>query len=311
MSFEGELAPSFTLRCLEPGRTLPDGWGLGYYPKGEPTAAILKEPAPPQASIRSQLALAWEQVESNLFVLHIRHATWGALSDANTQPFARTWGRRDWVMAHAGSLDHKPTDIPGIFEPVGSTDTESIFCGLLNRFVEHGWRNLAEVDLAVLLGWIGELNEGGGMSMCLTDGRDLLVHADRRGIPLWLGQLEPPYDKIAFGDSDLAIDLTRRGAKSRKGVVVSTEPQQPRDGDAEKALTWRQLEPGRFLVVRQGAVVGEYSTGGALATPKQTRLPAKAEKRTYDITHRTVYRYAQPIEHSQHVLRLTPVQDRL
>src|SRR5439155_20258420 len=52
MSFEGELAPSFTLRCLEPGRTLPDGWGLGYYPKGEPSAAILKEPAPPQTSIR-------------------------------------------------------------------------------------------------------------------------------------------------------------------------------------------------------------------------------------------------------------------
>ena len=55
MSFEGELAPSFTLHCLESGRTLPDGWGLGYYPAGEPTAAILKEPAPPQGSMRSQL----------------------------------------------------------------------------------------------------------------------------------------------------------------------------------------------------------------------------------------------------------------
>src|SRR5207245_3496840 len=63
MSFEGELAPSFTLHCLEAGRTLPDGWGLGYYPQGEPSAAILKEPAPPQTSIRSQLALAWDQVE--------------------------------------------------------------------------------------------------------------------------------------------------------------------------------------------------------------------------------------------------------
>ena len=29
MSFEGELAPSFDLRCLQPGRTLPDGWGIG------------------------------------------------------------------------------------------------------------------------------------------------------------------------------------------------------------------------------------------------------------------------------------------
>jgi hypothetical protein len=50
MSFEGELAPSFDLTCLEPGRALPDGWGLGYYPGGEPSATVLKEPAPPQGS---------------------------------------------------------------------------------------------------------------------------------------------------------------------------------------------------------------------------------------------------------------------
>ena len=32
MSFEGELAPSFDLRCLHPGSTPPDGWGIGWYP---------------------------------------------------------------------------------------------------------------------------------------------------------------------------------------------------------------------------------------------------------------------------------------
>jgi transglutaminase-like putative cysteine protease/predicted glutamine amidotransferase len=311
MSFEGELAPSFTLHCLDVGRTLPDGWGLGYYPAGEPSAAILKEPAPPQGSIRSQLALAWEQVASSLFVLHIRHATWGALSDANTQPFARAWGRRDWLMAHAGSLDKKLPELAGPFEPIGSTDTEQLFCQLLNKCVERNWRRLGEVDMAVMVSWIAELNEIGGMTMCLTDGKDLLVHADRRGDPLWIGELKPPYDKIAFGDDDLAIDLTRRGAKSRKGVVVSTEPQQPRDGDAEKALVWRQLEAGQLLVVREGAVIATHSTGKPIATPRKLRLPAKAEKKTFDITHKTVYRYAQPIERSQHVLRLTPVHDRL
>src|SRR4051812_15648015 len=173
MSFEGELAPSFTLKCLEVGHVLPDGWGLGYYPAGEPSAAILKEPAPPQASMRSQLALSWEQVESSVFVLHIRHATWGALSDANTQPFSRTWGRRDWMMAHAGSLDRKTADVPGPFEPVGSTDTEQIFCGILNRFCELKWRSLADVDLEQLRGWLGELNAIGELTLCLTDGRDL------------------------------------------------------------------------------------------------------------------------------------------
>jgi transglutaminase-like putative cysteine protease/predicted glutamine amidotransferase len=310
MSFEGELAPSFTLRCLEPGRTLPDGWGLGYYPKGEPTAAILKEPAPPQTSMRSQLALAWEQVASNLFVLHIRHATWGALSDANTQPFARTWGRRDWVMAHAGSLERKPAEVPGPFEAVGSTDTEVIFCGLINRCVERGWRNLAQVDLEVMHGWLDEINEGGQLTMCLTDGRDLLVHADRRGVPLWLGTLAPPYEKIAFGDDDLDVDLTRRGAKSRKGAIVCTQQLVPRAGDADRAVHWRQLAPGQVIVIREGAVIAERAaTGGALVAQQPRLRPVCAESRTFDVVHRTVYRYAKPVERSTHHLRLTPVHD--
>ena len=311
MSFEGELAPSFTLTCLDPGRTLPDGWGLGYYPAGEPSAAILKEPAPPQTSIRSQLALAWEQVASSMFVLHIRAATWGAATDANTQPFSRTWGRRDWLMAHAGSLDAKPDGVAGPFEPVGSTDTEGIFCDLLNRFAERSWRNLAEVDLAAIQSWLGELNQHGELTLCLTDGRDLLLHADRRGAPFHLGILSPPYERIAFGDNDLRVDLTQRGAKSRKGVIASTEPLAAGEGDATRAIAWRQLAPGTLLVIREGAVVSERTDGGTIETPRDRRRPARAERQTLEVVHRTVYKYQRPVERSKHVLRLAPVHDRL
>jgi transglutaminase-like putative cysteine protease/predicted glutamine amidotransferase len=311
MSFEGELAPSFTLRCLEAGHTLPDGWGLGYYPAGEPTAAILKEPAPPQASIRSQLALAWEQVASSLFVLHIRAATWGALSDANTQPFARSWGRRDWMFAHAGSLDRKPTEVAGPFEPVGSTDTEAIFCALLNHFVDAGWRSLADVQLDTLIGWLGTFNEVGELTLCLSDGRDLLVHADRRGSPLHLGLLSPPYEKIAFGDDDLEVDLTRRGAKSRKGAIACTEPLAGNGDDAARAIQWRQLAPGSLLIIREGAVIAEHVTGEPLTSPRERRRPGRAEPKTFEVVHRTAYRYAQPVERSSHIFRLAPVHDRL
>jgi transglutaminase-like putative cysteine protease/predicted glutamine amidotransferase len=315
MSFEGELAPSFSLHCLDAGRTLPDGWGLGYYPAGEPSVVVLKEPAPPQASIRSQLALAWEQVASSLFILHIRHATWGALSDANTQPFARAWGRRDWMMAHAGSLDSKPEDVAGPFEPVGSTDTEQIFCGLLNRCVARGWRSLMEVDLDVLAGWLDELNAAGELTLCLSDGRDLVVHADRRGVPLWLGQLAPPYERIALGDADLDLDLTKRGAKSRKGVIVCSERLEAKDGDAATAVTWRQLAPGQLARIREGAVIDERGAP-AKAAPLARALrtvprPARTEARRFDIVHRTTYRYDKPIERSTHMLRVTPVHDRL
>src|SRR5687768_13587910 len=79
MSFEGELAPSFDLRCLHAERKPPDGWGIGYYPGGEPAASVLKEPAPTVGSIRGELVRAWEHLESSIFVLHIRNATWGSI----------------------------------------------------------------------------------------------------------------------------------------------------------------------------------------------------------------------------------------
>ena len=104
-------------------------------------------------------------------------------SDANTQPFSRGWGGRDWLFAHSGSLQRlelapasvrlRPSESairkaspfdsspqlpheedaeerrkkprPRTFEPIGSTDTELIFCDLLERFARHGWRSLGEV----------------------------------------------------------------------------------------------------------------------------------------------------------------------
>ena len=341
MSFEGELAPSFDLLCLQPGRTLPDGWGLGYYPGGEPSAVVLKEPAPPQGSIRSQLARAWEHLESSLFVLHIRSARWGANTDANTQPFVRSWGRRDWMFGHSGSLTRRPAETnAGVFEPVGSTDTEQLFCILMSRFAERGWKSLADADLAEVRGWLEVFDDDGSLTMSLTDGRDLVVYADRdQDSVLWVGQLAPPYDRCVIGDADLVMDLGARGTKSRKGVIVSSTPLElveappvlADDGEllpppAAPTITWTQLTPGHLIVIRQGAVVidlgpaagasGDAGAARSLVSPsQQTRVAMSrgepAPIRTYDVRHRTVYRYTKPIERSSHVLRLSPRYDRM
>src|SRR5689334_8967818 len=159
MSFEGELAPCFDLTCLRPGRKLPDGWGIGYYPGGEPSASVLKEPAPPEGSIRSELVKAWEHLASSIFVLHIRTATWGSISDANTQPFCRTLGGRDWLIGHSGSLTHRidPLSSP-VFLPVGSTDTELYFCRLMSWIASSGWQSIGDIDPAALRQWFDDFN---------------------------------------------------------------------------------------------------------------------------------------------------------
>ena len=348
MSFEGELAPSIDLRCLEAGHKLPDGWGIGYYPGGEPSASVLKEPAPAEGSYRSEILRAWEHLASSLFVLHIRAATWGNISDANTQPFSRSFAGRDWLFAHSGSMRQRGEALegaiasasvadgaepvcvdpacpalapspPAAFEPVGSTDTELIFCRLLAWLAAEGCRSLADVRHEALQRWFFELNAHGSMTCVLTDGRDLCVYSDRNGdsrVHLW--NVLPPYDRLAFGDQDVELDLTRRGTKSRKGVVLSSHPL---ESSSDARASWTLRQPGSLLIVRQGAVLGEVqptveaASGTAkrrsVPPPSGAARPLRAEVRRLEVRHRTVYRYNKAVDKSTHLLRLVPIHDRL
>jgi transglutaminase-like putative cysteine protease/predicted glutamine amidotransferase len=321
MSFEGTLAPSFDLRCLHPGRKPPDGWGIGYYPGGEPSASVLKEPAPANGSIRSELVKAWDHLASSVFVVHIRTATWGQNSDANTQPFSYPYGGRQWLFGHSGSLRERLV-VNGRFEPVGSTDTELVFCDLLDRIAESGWRSIGEIDLARLRRELIDLNAHGSLSIVMSDGVDLLVYADSRDDgPLYLAQLLPPHGpSLAFGDEDLEIDLTRRGEISRKGVIVSSNPLLRHDAaveEAKRALEWTRIPAGHLLVVRHGAIVAEVAAGPSERVGSQRKVrpvqaaPKHVEPKILSVTHRTTYRYAQTVERSTHLLRLVPFHDRL
>lgn len=320
MSFEGDVAPSFDLRCLRPGARHPDGWGIGYYPGGEPSASVLKEPAPPQGSIRSELIKAWEHLASPVFVLHIRTAKWGANNDANTQPFARSWGGRDWLLGHSGSLRYRPETAKNApFEPVGTTDTELIFCELLNRLASRGWKSLGDAPPDVLREWFVELNGHGALTTLLTDGRDVCVYADKEGVgDVYTCAILPPHGRVVFGDDDLQVDLTRRGIKTRKGMLISSCPL---TSEGDPMAQWTQLLPGHLLLIREGAVRAHVKPRGVSEPPSPSRpvasrsmpvaLPRKAEVKRLRIKHRTAYHYDKAVERSTHLLRLTPFHDRL
>jgi transglutaminase-like putative cysteine protease/predicted glutamine amidotransferase len=253
-------------------------------------------------------------------VVHIRTATWGAPTDANTQPFARSWGRRDWLFAHSGSLRERPLTRPHQpFEPIGSTDTEAVLCELLGRVAERGWSSIGEADPDALHAWFTSLNELGTLTSVLTDGRDLLVYADRdpeaRGV--WLLEVHPPYSQYQLSDQDLVVDLTSRGPKSRKGVIVSSEPLQVA---SESVGEWRRLPPGTMLLVRQGLVRDErrppqpapqLPLAPGFTRPRSSIRPGRAPVQRFDILHRTTYRYEKPVERSMHLFRLQPIHDQL
>lgn len=315
MSFEGELAPSFDLRCLAPGRRPPDGWGIGYYPGGEPCASVLKEPVPQQGSIRSDLVRAWDHLASQMFVVHIRRATWGSISDANTQPFSRPYAGREWLMGHSGSLNRKLDLGPRPrFAPVGSTDTERVFCKLLAELDAGGLDALADVPLVTLRLWFEELNDLGALTMVVSDGRDLLAYVDRTGDgDMYLWELTPPYDRATFVDADLAINLTERGISAKRGVIVSSDEMAL---DTDGSVKRRKLAPGDLLVIRGGGI--RIDSQGELGQPRgvdpvasrRMRIPRRVEPKQLLVQHRTAYNYQRDVERSTHVLRLTPTNDR-
>ncbi len=315
MSFEGALCPAFDLRCLHPGATRPDGWGLGYYPPGEQSVTVHKEAAPIHGSPQSELVRRADHKESSTFVLHLRTALWGALTEANTQPFARAWGGREWLFAHSGSLERRPILLAEpLFEPVGATDSEFVFCDLLNRMAARRWRSLGEADPQ--------------RARRLAPGPEHAGHArrgaDRRARPPRLGrpgaerpdQLAPPppYGPIALGDAQVGVEFGRDGARNRKGVIISSAPLEV--SGAGPAAEWTPVPAGSLWLVRQGELRTEARSSAAPmagAMPRRIRKldrPPQGETRQLDVVHRTVYRYAEPVERSTHVFRLTPMHDR-
>src|SRR5262249_33445925 len=151
----------------------------------------------------------------------------------------------------------------------------------------------------------GALNELGGMTCALSDGRDLAIHVDRRGAqPVFLWELVPPYENVVFGDDDLQVDLTRRGVRPRRGVIVTTGALVSESGPKAQ---WRELAPGSLVVLRQGHIVSEHAVGPAAQTPPRETLservhqslpvrPRTAPPRRLEVRHRTIYRYATPVE---------------
>jgi len=110
-----------------------DGWGLAWYVDGD--VRLLKEPHPASDSACVRF-MREAPVRTELVISHIRRATVGAVSMKNCQPFMRELGGRMHVFAHNGhlELDALRERLPlGGYAPVGDTDSERAFCGLLEQ----------------------------------------------------------------------------------------------------------------------------------------------------------------------------------
>ncbi|MEW8015005.1 MAG: class II glutamine amidotransferase, partial [Candidatus Sedimenticola endophacoides] len=149
-----------------------DGWGVAFYEGAD--VFLLREP---RAAAQSDLVRYIERhaPPSQLVVSHIRRATRGEPALRNTQPFVR----------ELGGIERRRDFLPGRFRPVSDTDSELVFCSLLDRLDDlwtaaGGCLPPLPERLEVVAAFAGELRAFGHANFLYADGDALFAHAHRR-----------------------------------------------------------------------------------------------------------------------------------
>jgi predicted glutamine amidotransferase len=221
-----------------------DGSGVGYFGlAGEPV--LDKQPEP--AFSDQEFTHAAKQAESSAFVAHVRLASTGGRSVANTHPFAMA-GR---IMAHNGGLG----DLPRLEERLGDyarlvlgdTDSERYFALITQQIDVHGGD--VGAGIAAAAGWIAEHLPVSSLNAVVAAPGELwaLRYPDAHALHVLERQAGS-----AAGRGSPAEGLHVRSATSSyhvpalaeaASVVVASE-------ELDGETGWRMLAPGELVHVR-------------------------------------------------------------
>jgi len=195
-----------------------DGWGVAFYEgKG---LRCFHDPKPCNDSAIAKLVESYP-IKSENVICHIRQANVGAVSLANTHPFTRElWGQY-WAFAHNGQLaDFTPT--AGPFRSVGDTDSEAIFCHLLNTLVAHYDQPPNTPDLIETLSQACQpLLEKGVCNIMLSNGDWLYTLCTSK--LHWITR-RAPFGAAHLSDVEVSIDFTEHTSAKDVVTVIATEP---------------------------------------------------------------------------------------
>lgn len=208
----------------------PNGWGLAVMNDSE--VNIEKEPVSALKSDYLHYRLQESLVVKSAFA-HIRYATVGHVEYSNCHPFSEkdAWGHT-WTLVHNGTIFDYPDLDRYFYVQRGSTDSERILLGMIDR-INHLGETLdrepkPEERFAALDQWIAGLAEGNKLNLMFSDGTYCYVHCN--------------------------FPHTLHCLRRREGLYFSTLP-----------LTgepWEEVPFTRLLVYREGKKVYEGQSHG-------------------------------------------------
>jgi len=233
-----------------------EGWGIAWWVDGH--AEIRKEPIPAHESALAA-RLADEHPASEMFIVHVRAATVGDLTEANAHPWSAEALGRQWVFAHNGTVRELDRLDLGRFCQEGETDSERAFHHVLTRMERLGAGASDDRRLAAEILAAGrELSERDSrVNFLLSDGTTLYAYHDGHKTLHVLEKHAADLGEIAMDDDDYRLALRLGDAAHERAVVVASVPLTDEAG-------WENLDAGGFLVVRGGQLIRSVPPGGAL-----------------------------------------------
>lgn len=219
-----------------------DGWGVAFY-EGKGVRAFHESGA--SASSRIAEVVQTHPIKSEVAVCHIRQANVGSVCLANTHPFIRElWGQY-WTFAHNGQINgFRPQ--PGVYEPVGDTDSEALFCDLLNHLCNECQRTDPAATLAkVLVELAAAYARRGVFNLLLSNGDWLLTFCTTKMASI---TRRAPFGPARLKDADVIVDFE---AETTPNDIVSVIVTEPLTTDER----WDIYQPGEWRLWRKGEVV--------------------------------------------------------
>ncbi len=241
------------------GRRNPDGTGIGVF---EPDGAARGDKQPIDAWDDTDFARDARTMHGTTFVAHVRYASTGAHTVANTHPFELD-GR---VFAHNGvvggleALDARLDELGASALVQGETDSERVFA-LITAEVRRNCGDVVD-GVKAAIGWIADNGPVLSLNFVMVTATDLWALRYPETHPLWY--LERA-DRVPGGDGwdGASARIRTRVAPSdddHRTVVVATERMDDEPG-------WSALEPGELMHVDRDLTVSRTVAFGPLRHP--------------------------------------------
>jgi glutamine amidotransferase len=239
-----------------PPTSIRDGWGVAYYEGAD--VRLIKDAGSADDSDWLRF-VGQHDLRSDVVMAHIRKARVGTPAYRNTQPFVRELAGRTHSFAHNGFL-------PGILEvatlqslrfaPVGETDSEQAFCGLLGRlatiWAKPGTIPPLESRLDVIAAFAAEVRGLGPANFLYSDGDALFAHGDRRKNPATGIVTAPGLVFLQHQCSPARAEITANGLTvTGADQIISLVASVPLTAEP-----WHAFAEGEVIAFRAGRIGG-------------------------------------------------------